>query len=158
MRSRLVRLIAALVLGVAAPTLLTGCMPGTATVARSVAHHGDEAAEVAGARAVADTGELAAREAAEKAAREETDRLAAGQPLGRGHTGRHTPETLAEKLALDEVISNPAAGRTVIATIGDTNRWPEDGWAKKARNVEGKEIHYLFDERTGAIDDVKFIN
>lgn len=36
-------------------------------------------------------------------------------------------------------------------------RWPkEDGWVKMAHNVNGVEIHYVKNTKTGEFDDFKF--
>lgn len=36
-------------------------------------------------------------------------------------------------------------------------RWPaEDGWVKMEQTVDGVEIHYVYNTRTGVADDFKF--
>ncbi|PGQ45479.1 MafB [Bacillus thuringiensis] len=36
-------------------------------------------------------------------------------------------------------------------------RWPqEDGWVKMAHNVNGVEMHYVKNTKTGEFDDFKF--
>lgn len=74
---------------------------------------------------------------------------------GRGQSkGGRQPENLKEQYAMDEVMSNPAAGKN-LNLEGDT-RWPaSDGWTKRAQNINGVEIHYQFNPRTGQIDDFK---
>lgn len=77
------------------------------------------------------------------------------QPLGRGNSrGGHQPETLSEQLAVEQAISNPQAGRTLDIPITDS-RWPEEGWVKKAQNINGVEVHYVYNQNTGEIDDFK---
>lgn len=78
--------------------------------------------------------------------------------LGRGSTGRTTANTLEEQLAMKEVKSNPQG--IVLTRIPMTDpRWPkEDGWVKMAHNVNGVEIHYVKNTRTGEFDDFKFKN
>jgi filamentous hemagglutinin len=78
------------------------------------------------------------------------------QPLGRGKSaGGHQPETLAEQLAVEQAISNPQAGRTLEIPMTDS-RWPkEEGWVKKAQNINGVEVHYVSNTNTGEIDDFK---
>ncbi|MGN8276591.1 two-partner secretion domain-containing protein [Pseudomonas sp. SMN5] len=78
------------------------------------------------------------------------------KPLGLGSTGRSTPANLNEQLAMEQAISNPAAGRTLPVPMTDP-RWPAaDGWVKSAQNINGIEIHYVRNSITGAIDDFKF--
>ncbi|WP_434572508.1 filamentous hemagglutinin N-terminal domain-containing protein [Pseudomonas sp. Z3-8] len=78
------------------------------------------------------------------------------KPLGLGSTGRSTPANLSEKLAMEQAISNPAAGRPLPVPMTDA-RWPAtDGWVKTAQNINGIEIHYVRNSVTGAIDDFKF--
>ena len=78
------------------------------------------------------------------------------KPLGLGSTGRTTPANLSEKLAMEQAISNPAAGRTLTVPMTDS-RWPAtDGWVKSAQNINGIEIHYVRNSITGEIDDFKF--
>jgi hypothetical protein len=80
----------------------------------------------------------------------------ANKPLGLGSTGRSTPANLNEKPAMEQAISNPAAGRPLPVPMTDS-RWPEtDGWVKSAQNINGIEIHYVRNSITGAIDDFKF--
>ncbi len=75
-------------------------------------------------------------------------------PLGRASTGRTTPKTLSEQLAMEEVMSNPQ-GIQLSVPITDP-RWSESGWTKWAQNVNGVEIHYLYNQETGEYDDFKF--
>jgi RHS repeat-associated protein len=80
------------------------------------------------------------------------DQTPAPPPLGLGSTGRTTPETLEEELAMEEAISDPG-GRPIAVPMTDP-RWP--GWEKWADNRHGIEIHYVKDPITGATDDFKF--
>jgi RHS repeat-associated protein len=75
---------------------------------------------------------------------------------GRGQSkGGHQPTTLQEQLATDEAMSNPKAGKTLEGLNTDP-RWPADeGWVKKAQNVNGVEVHYEYNTKTGEIDDFK---
>ncbi|MPS79725.1 MAG: hypothetical protein E2591_16795 [Achromobacter sp.] len=73
-----------------------------------------------------------------------------------GSTDRSTPVNLNEKLAMEQAISNPAAGRPLPVPMNDP-RWPEaNGWVKSAQNINGVEIHYVRNSITGAVDDFKF--
>ncbi|WP_387468393.1 DUF637 domain-containing protein, partial [Photorhabdus sp. RM323S] len=80
----------------------------------------------------------------------------ANNPLGLGSTGRNTPANLNEKLALEQAISNPNSGRQLPVPMTD-KRWPaSDGWVKMSQNINGIEVHYVRNTKTGAIDDFKF--
>ncbi|MFY7115462.1 hemagglutinin repeat-containing protein [Enterobacter cloacae complex sp. SHL020] len=77
-------------------------------------------------------------------------------PLGRGSTGRTTPNSLGEKLSMEQAMSNPAAGHQLPVIMTDP-RWPRaDGWVKMAQNVNGVEVHYVRNTKTGQVDDFKF--
>jgi hypothetical protein len=82
----------------------------------------------------------------------------APKPLGRGSTGSARPNNLNEQLAMNEARSNPAAGQQVPLKSGMTDaRWPaSEGWVKMRQNVNGVEVHYVRNTRTGAVDDFKF--
>lgn len=78
------------------------------------------------------------------------------KPLGLGSTGRSTPTNLNEKLAMEQAISNPTAGRILPVPMTDA-RWPAaEGLVKSAQNINGIEIHYVRNSNTGAVDDFKF--
>lgn len=77
-------------------------------------------------------------------------------PLGLGSTGRTTPNNLGEDLAMRQAMGFPAEGRPLPVPMTDP-RWPaSDGWVKMAQNVNGVEVHYVRNVRTGARDDFKF--
>ncbi|MDH2892678.1 pre-toxin TG domain-containing protein [Bacillus cytotoxicus] len=78
--------------------------------------------------------------------------------LGRGSTGRTTAKSLEEQLAMKEVKSNPL-GKPIPKIVMTDPRWPhEEGWVKMAQNVNGVEIHYVKNTKTGEFDDFKFTN
>ncbi len=79
-------------------------------------------------------------------------------PLGLGSTGRTVPNSLNEQLAMLQTMSNPEAGTVVPLRKGMTDsRWlSSDGWVKMTQNVNGVEIHYVRNTKTGAVDDFKF--
>ncbi|WP_200884327.1 hemagglutinin repeat-containing protein, partial [Dickeya undicola] len=78
------------------------------------------------------------------------------KPLGLGSTGRTQANSLQEKLAMDQALSNPAAGRQLPIPMTD-KRWPkEEGWVKMAQNINGVEIHYVRNTKTNQVDDFKF--
>ncbi len=72
-------------------------------------------------------------------------------------TGRNTPNNLKEQLAMAEVTSNPG-GIQLRIEMNDAknNLLASDGWVKKAQNVNGVEIHYAENLRTGQQVDFKF--
>jgi len=74
-------------------------------------------------------------------------------------TGRTVPNSLKEKLAMEQVMSKPI-GITPprMPAMSDTkNGWlAQDGWVKRAQNVNGVEIHYIENTKTGQFLDFKF--
>jgi hypothetical protein len=88
-----------------------------------------------------------------------------GNPVeveGRGNTGRTTPNTLNEQMAMNQVQSNPLKGATKVPLEMNDARWPaSEGWVKMqsvVQNTDGTKtaIHYVYNEITGAFDDFKF--
>ncbi|MDA5543117.1 hypothetical protein PGS62_04030 [Yersinia rochesterensis] len=78
------------------------------------------------------------------------------QSLGLGSTGRNIPLNLKEQLALKQAISNPTAGRQLSIPMADKRWLTSEGWVKMSQNINGIEIHYVRNIKTGAIDDFKF--
>ncbi|MFP3964434.1 PA14 domain-containing protein [Actinomadura fulvescens] len=77
--------------------------------------------------------------------------------LGRGHTGRYEPRNLKEQLAMEQAMSNPAAGTEIKNITMTDRRWPaKEGWVKMRQNVNGVEVHYVRNTKTGRVDDFKF--
>ena len=71
-------------------------------------------------------------------------------------TGRTEPMSLKEQLAMKQVKANPKAGTPTQLQMKDP-RWPaSQGWVKMRQNVNGVEVHYLRNTRTGALADFKF--
>ena len=72
-------------------------------------------------------------------------------------TGRTQPRNLKEKLAMEEVKSNPS-GRQLPIQMSDAKNglFAKDSWVKKAQNVNGVAIHYVKNIRTGKTIDFKF--
>lgn len=86
---------------------------------------------------------------------EEAAKAARGEPPGRGSTGRSEPKNLREQVSLEMAMANPAAGRQLPTPMTDP-RWPgSSGWVKMTQNINGVEIHYVRNTRTGAVDDFK---
>lgn len=64
------------------------------------------------------------------------------------------PANLNEQLAIEEAMTNPIKG-TNLDLKGDP-RWPaSEGWTKRAQNINGVEVHYQYNPKTGQIDDFK---
>jgi RHS repeat-associated protein len=80
----------------------------------------------------------------------------APKPAGLGSTGRTTPSNLTEQLAMTEVRAAPA-GQPLPVTMTDPRWLASDGWVKMAQNVNGVEIHYVWNTITRAVDDFKFV-
>jgi hypothetical protein len=76
-------------------------------------------------------------------------------------TGRTVPNSLKEKLAMEQVMAKPM-GTTPprMPPMSDTknNLLAADGWVKRAQNVNGVEIHYVENTMTGQVLDFKFAN
>ncbi|MGF1467078.1 MAG: RHS repeat-associated core domain-containing protein, partial [Sandaracinaceae bacterium] len=90
------------------------------------------------------------------------------QALGRGSTanlstGTTLPRNLREHLAVEQVISNPTAGRVLPIRMTDSRWLASDGWVKMSQfvNSGGRagpiQVHYVLNTITGAIDDLKIV-
>ena len=81
----------------------------------------------------------------------------AGEPLGRGSTGRTVLRNLGEKLKMDGAKADPG-GQGIPARSGGgmkDARWPaKDGWVKM-RNADNS-VHWVQNTKTGEVDDFKF--
>ncbi len=77
-------------------------------------------------------------------------------PLNRASTGRKIPSNDVEKNALARVLADPLAGAIILPVPITDKRWPEKGWSKMARHVDGVQIHFLWNSVTGEVDDFKF--
>ncbi len=75
----------------------------------------------------------------------------------RGSTGRTTPQNLKEKLAMEQVKANPLDGAKQLPITMTDPRWPStEGWVKMASNVNGVEIHFVYNTIIQVFDDFKF--
>ncbi len=79
----------------------------------------------------------------------------------RGSTGRTTPKNLTEKLSMEQVQSNPSAGKTLTNIHLNDPRWPEsEGWVKMQQIVPTSQgninIHYVYNTVLHIYDDFKF--
>ena len=89
-----------------------------------------------------------------------------GNPVevaGKGSTGRTVPNTLNEQMAMHQVMSNPLEGAVDMSKLKNRPiimsdpRWlASEGWVKMSNNVNGIEIHFVYNKITGAFDDFKF--
>ena len=82
---------------------------------------------------------------------------------GRGSTGRTVPVNLKEQIAMKEVKSNPLKDATDLSASGkfvmNDVRWPaSEGWVKMSKNVNGVEIHFLYNKIKHVFDDFKFVS
>lgn len=77
-----------------------------------------------------------------------------------GSTGRVVALNLTEQLAMQEIMSNPNAGRILKDRLMNDQIWHHsEGWVKMAYNSAGVEIHYVAQWKNGviqAVDDFKF--
>ncbi|MGN0935652.1 two-partner secretion domain-containing protein [Acinetobacter amyesii] len=74
-------------------------------------------------------------------------------------TGRTTAKNLEEKLAMEQVKSNPQGvtpPRMPKMTDSKNKLYHEDGWVKRTQNVNGVEIHYVENIKSGKTIDFKF--
>ena len=95
-----------------------------------------------------------------------TETQGVGNPVkveGKGNTGRTIPNTLNEQMAMHQVMSNPLNNAIDMSQLDKhpiimtDPRWSaSDGWVKMSNNVNGIEIHFVYNKITGAFDDFKF--
>jgi len=74
-------------------------------------------------------------------------------------TGRTVANNLKERLAMEQVKSNPQGvtpPRMPKMSDSKNGLYHEDGWVKRAQNVNGVEIHYVENVKTGQKGDFKF--
>ena len=79
----------------------------------------------------------------------------------RGSTGRTEPANLREKLAMEQVKSNPSAGTPLTKITLNDPRWPSsEGWVKMQQIVPTSQgninIHYVYNQTLKIYDDFKF--
>lgn len=57
---------------------------------------------------------------------------------------------------MNQVMSNPEGGDVLNFSMKD-DRWPmSEGWIKMEQKINGVNIHYVRNIKTGAVDDFKF--
>ena len=100
-------------------------------------------------------------------AEEGNKNIGVGNPVsiaGKGHTGRFIPNDLGEQMAMHEVMSNPLEGAVDLSmnkkpVIMNDVRWPSsEGWVKMSNNINGIEIHFVYNKITSKFDDFKFVD
>lgn len=58
---------------------------------------------------------------------------------------------------MNQVRADPLTDAIILPTPMTDKRWPaEAGWNKMTRNVNKVEIHFVWNSKTGDIDDFKF--
>ena len=75
--------------------------------------------------------------------------------------GSFAPSNLREQLAVEQAMSNPAAGKQVPIQKSDP-RWPaSEGWLKMQQRLtpggDPVNVHYVYNPKTRAIDDFKIV-
>ncbi|WP_309228132.1 RHS repeat domain-containing protein [Streptomyces lunaelactis] len=73
-----------------------------------------------------------------------------------GSTGRTAAGGKNEQQAIDLAKEYPQYGNRLPLTMKDPRWRAEDGWVKMEQTVNGVEVHYTYNTRTGASDDFKF--
>jgi len=74
-------------------------------------------------------------------------------------TGRTIPLNLKEQLAMQQVMMKPSGytpPRMPAMSDAKNNLFAADGWVKRVQNVNGVEVHYVENVRTGQMLDFKF--
>jgi RHS repeat-associated protein len=87
--------------------------------------------------------------------------ITALKPLGLGSTGRTVANTLAEQLAMKEILANPAMGKVVMTGMNDARwlGWSKMQYVKTLSDGTKIVIHYVAKIEDGVItliDDFKF--
>ncbi len=59
---------------------------------------------------------------------------------------------------MKQAMSDPMAGRALDLILNDPRWLASEGWVKMSQNINGVEIHYVYNTITGAVDDFKFID
>jgi len=81
----------------------------------------------------------------------------------RGNTGRTDPNNLVEKLAMEQVKSDPLNGSEVLKkiTLGDKRWAASEGWVKLQYVVNSGShqttIHFVYNQALNLVDDFKFV-
>lgn len=148
---------ARLAIGAGARTMAAGARVALRAGAAAVKSGASASARV-GSRTAVEVLQTGSRKAASSA-----DELLPGlpttapKPLGLGSTGRTSPNSLKEQLAMTEVRSAPAGTPVPMRDpMGDARWLGSEGWEKMSQKVAGIDIHYVRNLISGAVDDFKF--
>lgn len=80
--------------------------------------------------------------------------------VSRGSTGRIKPANLREKLAMEQVKSNPFEGHVLDIKMNDPRWSASEGWVKMQQIVSTSQgdihIHYVYNASLNIFDDFKF--
>jgi filamentous hemagglutinin len=57
---------------------------------------------------------------------------------------------------MEQAQADPAAGRVLPVEMTDPRWQASDGWVKMGQNINGVEIHYVYNTGTGVAADFKF--
>ena len=81
---------------------------------------------------------------------------------GQSSSGRRTPNNLKEKLAMEQAMSNPLAGKQLSVKMTDPRWLGSEGWVKMQQTFTffdgtSTTIHYVLNKSLGLIDDFKFV-
>ena len=77
---------------------------------------------------------------------------------GQRSRGRTLPQNLREQIAMRSVMLNPRFGRPLPIEMSDPRWLASQGWVKMSQNINGAEIHYVYNTKTHMVDDFKFVN
>lgn len=81
---------------------------------------------------------------------------------GQSFTGRRVPYNLKEKLAMEQVMSNPLDGTQIMSNLKDPRWLSSDGWVKMQQTFQFYDgsrttIHYVINKSLKLMDDFKFV-
>ena len=81
---------------------------------------------------------------------------------GKSATGRRKPYNLKEKLAMEQTMSEPLAGKRLPVNMTDSRWMGTEGWIKMQRTFNfydgsSTTIHYVLNQEMHLIDDFKFV-
>jgi RHS repeat-associated protein len=91
----------------------------------------------------------------------ETSSTPSHTKTSKGSTRRTEPNDLIEQLAMEQVKSNPSAGKILTKISLNDTRWPSsEGWVKMQQIVSTTKgeiiIHYVYNQKINIYDDFKF--
>ena len=105
------------------------------------------------------TGKITQTQLAEKIRQAQIDNsfYRDGNRINPYYTGRYETRTLKEKLALEEAFMSPHKGQTINIVMNDPkgNWYAAHGWVKMRQNINGVEVHYIRNLKTGQATNFK---